>query len=118
MEFEIGCDIQEIDKIILDKHFLSNIFTKDEISFCENKSNPRMHFAGRFAAKESAIKALSGLGEKIFYKDLEISEKQRKPAMKILKNLNNRYSIKVTISHSGNYAIGFTIVLKDEKHNN
>ena len=33
--------------------FKNKTFTLNEIDYCDFKSNPAIHFAGRFAAKES-----------------------------------------------------------------
>jgi holo-[acyl-carrier protein] synthase len=34
------------------------LFTPDEVAYCEAQWNPSEHFAGRFAAKEAVVKAL------------------------------------------------------------
>ena len=63
-----GLDIIEIERIknSIDRFegkFEERIFTEDEIAYCRARSNPFPHFAGRFAAKEAALKSLqSGLG--------------------------------------------------------
>jgi holo-[acyl-carrier protein] synthase len=41
--------------------FLSEVFTKGEREYCLAQADPYVHLAGRFAAKEAALKAL-GLG--------------------------------------------------------
>ena len=60
--FFIGTDIVQVERIqlLLDKQkdqFINRIFTINESSYCLSKANPAIHFAGRFAAKESIKKA-------------------------------------------------------------
>ena len=45
-----------------------------EQNYCDSKSSPSIHYAGRFAAKESIIKAVKSSGYKnpIPFKDIEI----------------------------------------------
>lgn len=62
----LGTDIVEIRRIAdaVDRwgdHFLSRVFTPAERAYCMERRNPYPHFAARFAAKESAIKALTPL---------------------------------------------------------
>ena len=62
----IGTDIVEIERIraAVNKWgdaFLKRIFSESEISYCFSKRDPFPNLAARFAAKEAAIKALSGL---------------------------------------------------------
>ena len=64
-------------KLIREKgdKFLIRIFTDNEIRYCESKGpNKYQHYAGRFAAKESIIKAVKSSGYKnpIPFKDIEI----------------------------------------------
>ena len=118
-EFEIGVDIQKINDFCnTTKGFLSKIFTMREIDYCSKKSKPAQHFAAKFAAKEATIKALSQFKEDIFYKDIEILINGRKPYVEIRKPLTNRYFIKTSISHSGGYALGFVIAMKNGQSKN
>ena len=75
----IGTDIVEVDRInkLLLKSgdsFKNRVFTTLEQKYCDNKSSPSIHYAGRFAAKESIIKAVKSSGYKnpIPFKDIEI----------------------------------------------
>ena len=40
------------------RRFLERVFTPDEIRYCESKANKAERYAGRFAAKEAAMKAI------------------------------------------------------------
>ena len=57
-----GIDIAEVDRIAASierfgRRFLERVFTPDEIRYCESKANKAERYAGRFAAKEAAMKA-------------------------------------------------------------
>lgn len=64
--FQIGVDIAEVDRIAasLEKfgdRFKTRNFSADEITYCDAKRHPPMHYAGRWAAKEAFLKAV-GIG--------------------------------------------------------
>ena len=75
----IGTDIVNISRMkkILNKNgkkFKKRIFSKNEISYCEKKSNPFPYYAKRFAAKEALSKALgTGIRKGINFKNIEVS---------------------------------------------
>jgi len=54
--------------------FKEKIFTNKEIAYCDGKSNPSIHFAGRFAAKEAIKKCIysSGYNKEIAFSKIEI----------------------------------------------
>jgi len=113
--FEIGIDIQKISEFEdVSEGFLKKIFTENEISYCSGKSKPAQHFAARFAVKEAIIKALSQFEEKVNYKDIETLINNKKLQTNILKKLGLEYDFKVSLSHSGEYALGFVVVSYDE----
>jgi len=62
----IGTDIVECLRIgrMIEQHgelFLNRVFTEREIRYCQERKRAVEHFAGRWAAKESVLKAL-GVG--------------------------------------------------------
>ena len=55
------------------ERFLRRIFTDGEIAYCTRHRNPVPHLAGRFAAKEAAMKALgTGHSRGVLWKDIEV----------------------------------------------
>ena len=76
--FGIGTDIVNIRRMkqVLKKNnsnFKKNIFSKNEVSYCEKKKHPHSFFAKRFAAKEAVSKALgTGIRKGINFKDIEV----------------------------------------------
>jgi len=66
----VGIDIVEIERVRQaiergGERFVSRIFSRGEVDYCTGRRHPARHFAARFAAKESVVKALRvppGLG--------------------------------------------------------
>jgi holo-[acyl-carrier protein] synthase len=59
----IGTDIIECVRIaqMIEKHgevFLQRVFTQKEIQYCSSRKAANQHYAGRWAAKEAALKVL------------------------------------------------------------
>ena len=71
-------DATEIDRIeaTIDRYgdrFLRRIFTDGEIAYATRRRHPAPHFAGRFAAKEAAMKALgTGHSQGVLWRDIEV----------------------------------------------
>ena len=115
MKIKCGTDIIEIHRIkhsieTLGDRFINKIFTEKEIEYCENKGKQKyQHYAGRFAAKEAAFKAISEiLNDKyaINWKDIEIeNDKNGRPQVHIYKiDLEKITDIDISISHCKEYA--------------
>lgn len=75
----IGTDVIQVQRVrnAMERYgdrFLRRIFTELEIEYCSGRKNSALHYAGRFAAKESAFKAMGrGWGGDLGWKDIEIS---------------------------------------------
>ena len=80
--FGIGTDIVNIKRMenSLKKYgikFKNKIFSKNEISYCEKKTNPSAFYAKRFAAKEAIFKAMyTTFGEKVSFRDIYVSHEE------------------------------------------
>lgn len=73
----IGTDIIEIDrvnmKISKNIGFKEKVFSENEISYCESKPDKALNYAGRFAAKESFLKAIgTGWRTPLSFNEIEI----------------------------------------------
>jgi holo-[acyl-carrier protein] synthase len=74
----IGIDVVQNDRIRdsiqrFGDRFLNRIYTQGEIDYCKKCSQPEIHYAARFAAKEAAFKALgTGWAAGVKWKDVEI----------------------------------------------
>ena len=117
-EFFIGTDIVSVSRVekILQQYsdrFKKHVFTDKEKSYCDLKSNPAVHYAGRFAAKEAVKKALysSSIINSIDFADIEIiSNVSGAPEVKLsTQDLKNVF-VKVSISHIDELAIAFALV--------
>jgi holo-[acyl-carrier protein] synthase len=73
-----GIDIAEVERIAssierFGRRFLERVFTADEIRYCESKANKSERYAGRFAAKEAAMKAIgTGWSRGVTWQDVEV----------------------------------------------
>lgn len=107
----IGTDIVDIARFrnlpyMENRHFYDNIFTENESKYCLGFEDPYPHFAARFAAKESIIKALT---EKLDRKMIEIIHKDKKPFVYI--DSRERDDIRLSLSHTDEYALSFAVVI-------
>ena len=74
----LGVDIAEVDRVrsAIERRgqpFLHRVFTPAEISYCEGFRNKFERYAGRFAAKEAAMKALgTGWRRGVRWVDFEV----------------------------------------------
>jgi len=120
----LGTDIVEIRRIAdaverWGDHFLNRVFTPAERTYCmERNRNPYPHLAARFAAKESAIKALTPLRASADgapnLTDIEITnEVSGLPRIRVsgpLRDILAGYELHVSMSHEKHYATA-TVVL-------
>ena len=72
----VGVDLIEIERIrrALERHgesFKERCFTEAERAYCDSRTNPAQHYAGRFAGKEAVGKAL-GSGVHFTWREIEI----------------------------------------------
>ncbi len=118
----LGLDIAEIDRIeaAITRYgapFIERLFTPSEVSYCESHRNRYERYAGRFAAKEAAMKALgTGWRHGIRWRDIEVTrEPSGKPTLRlegVARQFADRLGVKnitVTITHSGNLALAQVI---------
>jgi len=118
----LGTDIVKVNRIRNNlkenqAKFLNRIFTESEIKYCNSKSDPAIHFSGRFAGKEAIKKALlsSGILSQIAMKDIEIISEKDVPSVYLSHQfsirLSNDFIIKVSISHTDNTAIATAVMI-------
>lgn len=119
----LGVDIIETKRIkkAIQKwgnRFKKRVFSTSEVSYCDEKSFPEIFFAGRFCAKEAAMKALgTGLSQGVVWKDFEvIKTRSGKPELKISDKIQKRIGkgkIIISLSHTHDYAIAVALFLKE-----
>ncbi len=116
--FFIGTDIVEVERLnkLLLKNgdlFKNKVFTLLEQKYCESKSSPCIHYAGRFAAKESIIKAVKSSGYKnpVPFKNIEILPSDSGAPIVNL-HFECEYECKVSISHTDSHATATAIYIQ------
>jgi holo-[acyl-carrier protein] synthase len=121
----IGLDATDIPRIadVLERYgdrFLRRVFTDDEIAYCTRRRNPAPHLAGRFAAKEAAMKALgTGHSQGVIWKDIEVVRRGGPPRLMLhggagarAAAMNVRRSL-LTITHSDALALAQVMLIGD-----
>lgn len=128
MNVRSGIDIVDISRIEKSigrtDAFVRKCFTGNEISYCEGLAPSRRieSYAGRFAAKEAASKALGTgiMSEGISLLDLEIiTDEKGAPELVLHGKAKQKaesmgiFSKSVSISHDGGYAVACCYMLAD-----
>jgi holo-[acyl-carrier protein] synthase len=120
----LGFDATEIPRIAATierygERFTHRIFTDGEIAYCMRRRHPAIHFAGRFASKEAAMKALgTGHSQGVLWRDIEVVRQPGGPPQLALHGGAARrfakiggQSSKLSISHTDTLAFAQAIIL-------
>lgn len=121
----VGIDLVENERIenIIRKwgdKFLERVFCANEVAYCGKHMQSSLHYAARFAAKESFLKALGiGLGMGVKLKDIEVTRNSNgqpsivahKEALNQIK-INKIKKIKLSLTHTRKYAAAFLVMEK------
>jgi holo-[acyl-carrier protein] synthase len=117
----LGIDATDIPRIaaMLEKYgdrFIQRVFTEQEIAYCMRRREPAIHFAGRFAAKEAAMKALgTGHTQNVLWRGVEVVRRGGPPRLQFHGGAQRRFeaigagSSLVSITHSD--ALAFAQVM-------
>lgn len=118
----LGVDITLIDRMEAaiarrGRALLERVFTPAEIRYCEKHRHSAERFAGRFAAKEAAMKALgTGWSRGVRWVDIEVvREPSGKPTLKLsgaTRAIADGLGVKniaITITHDRNMAMAQVI---------
>jgi holo-[acyl-carrier protein] synthase len=122
----IGVDLCEVERIeaAIARHgerFLTRIYTAEERAYCDSKLNRMERFAGRFAAKEAAMKALgTGWSRGVTWRDFEVARAAsgqpvillHGAAQKIADKFGVRHAL-VTITHTKSMAMAQVVMESD-----
>jgi holo-[acyl-carrier protein] synthase len=114
----IGTDIEQISRIEeairRTPRFAERLFTADERAYCEARGRPSQHYTARFCAKEAFAKAL---GVPLSWQDVEVVRADGDPPAIRVKGeaaeLLAGRPVRLTISHSGDYAIAVVLIEGD-----
>ena len=118
----LGIDATDIPRIVatLERYgdrFIQRIFTEGEIAYCMRRREPAIHFAGRFAAKEAAMKALgTGHTQNVLWRGVEVVRRGGPPRLEFHGGAKRRFeamgagSSLLTITHSDALAIAQVMI--------
>jgi len=117
----IGIDIVEIKEIeesIQNDAFQRKVFTPAEINAVERYRNKAEHLAGKFAVKESFMKAIgAGLRQEVWFTQIEVlNDESGKPQVQVTGEAKERLersgakNIHISISHSAGVAVAVVIL--------
>jgi len=118
----MGIDVAEVKRIRAviesqEARFLRRVYTPEEVTYCEQFKNKFERYAGRFAAKEAAMKALgTGWSRGVRWVDVEIVRQRggrptislKGTARKIADNLGVKH-IALSITHTAEQAFAQVI---------
>jgi holo-[acyl-carrier protein] synthase len=113
-------DIPRIERTIerYGERFIKRIFTEGEIAYCLRRRHPAVHFAGRFAAKEAAMKALgTGHTPEVLWRSVEVIRRGGPPQLQFHDGAARRFgaigakSSLLTITHSDALALAEVLLL-------
>ena len=118
----LGLDATDIPRIVstierYGERFIQRIFTEGEIAYCMRRREPAIHFAGRFASKEAAMKALgTGHTQGVLWRDVEVVRRGGPPQLKLHGGAARRFdaiggrSSLLTITHSDALAMAQVLI--------
>lgn len=122
----LGFDATDLPRIrdAFDRYgdrFLRRVFTAGEIEYCTRQRDPVPSLAGRFAAKEAAMKALgTGHSRGVLWKDIEVVRHGGPPQLRLtggalrrFEALKARRSL-LTITHADTLAMAQVLLLDDD----
>lgn len=116
--FSTGIDIVSIPRIreaARRDSFLKRVFTEGELEYALGKRSPHKHLAGRFAAKEACLKALStGLARGITWQDMEVvRDEEGRPSLRLAskaKDFLGKRTVSLSISYTKEFAFALVSV--------
>ncbi len=113
------CEIARMERAISRHPTLRDrVFTPEEIAYCDSKARPAESYAGRFAAREAAIKALGGYGGRL-WQDISVTRHPSgAPAIRLDGNAKRRADalgitqVLITFTHEKTSAVAFAISVR------
>lgn len=119
----LGVDICEIERMerALARHptIRERVFTPEERAYCDAKARPAESYAGRFAAREAAIKALGGYRGRR-WQDISVARAPSgAPALRLEGNAKLRADalgvdrVLITFTHERSNAVAFAIAVTE-----
>lgn len=119
----LGLDATDINRIAdairrYGDRFLHRVFTEGEIAYCQRRRVPAVNYAGRFAAKEAAMKALgTGHSQGVLWRDVEVIRRGGPPQLQLHGGAARYFaaiggrSALLTITHTDALALAEVLIL-------
>lgn len=119
----LGVDVVDISHFRLickrTPSFINKMFSESEINYANKKTNPEVHLAARFAAKEAVLKSLGvGFGRGVGYRDVEVKiERNGEPKVllhnkaKTIADKAGVTDIPISITHTKTEAVCVAIAI-------
>ena len=120
----LGVDFESISRVdaLLSRYgdrFLNRVFTQHEIDYSLRRKFPAQHLAGRFCAKEAAMKALgTGRALGVLWKNVEVFRPSGAPQLRFHGGAAQRAAelgagrALVSITHAADFASAQVLLLK------
>jgi holo-[acyl-carrier protein] synthase len=118
----LGIDVEEVERVKgamvrQGERFLKRIFTEKEQAYCEQFKDKYERYAGRFAVKEAAMKALgTGWSRGVRWVDIEVLRpKGRRPTLELkgeARKIADKLGVKniaISITHTPKQAMAQVI---------
>ncbi len=125
----MGIDVAEVKRIgaVIEsqkERFLRRVYTDEEVAYCEQFKNRYERYAGRFAVKEAAMKALgTGWSRGVRWVDLEVvRQRGGRPTLSLkgeAKKIADALGVKniaISITHTSEQAIAQIVQLECQWH--
>jgi len=121
----LGLDATDIERIAdtierYGERFLQRVFTEGEVAYCTRRKVPAIHFAGRFAAKEAAMKALgTGFSRGVYWQGIEVVRRHGPPQLQFHAGALARFQAVgatrslLTLTHSRELSIAHVLLMRD-----
>ena len=122
----IGLDASDIPRIAAaiaryGERFTHRVFTDIENVYCASKHNPAPHYAGRFSAKEAAMKALgTGHTQGVLWRDIEVIRGDGPPHLRFHGGALRRFNALgatgslLTITHADTVAMAQVMLIRHD----
>jgi holo-[acyl-carrier protein] synthase len=121
----LGFDATDIPRVreVFERYgerFLARVFTDAEVAYCTRQRDPVPSLAGRFAAKEAAMKALgTGHTRGVLWRDIEVLRHGGPPQLRLTGGALRRFEAMrgrrslLTITHAETLAMAQVLLLSE-----
>lgn len=114
-KFAVGNDLVYVPafRASFNDLFKHKVYTAAEIAYCEQFNDAQLRYASTWAAKEAVYKAVKQLDpQPVSWKGIEVRREKTAGQPLVTFHPNpEKYHIRLTISHDGDYAWAIAVIL-------